>query len=164
MLSPACKLFKFRFGVPRGLRFRDKCRKRADINSHRVTPKSQRFLYRISKSQHAEGVILKGALLLKTIGIPRARPTMDIDMLRKGKADRATLMALVEDCATLEVDPDGLSFAAGSIVDEEITKNSEYAGTRVLMDARLGNVRLRIQIDFGVGDVMERLRKKDGPA
>lgn len=38
-------------------------------------------------------------------------------------------MALVKDCATLEVDPDGLSFAAGSIVAEEITKDSEYAGT-----------------------------------
>jgi hypothetical protein len=114
----------------------------------------ERFLYRISKSQHAEGVILKGALLLKTIGIPRARPTMDIDMLRRGKADRATLTALVKDCAALEVDPDGLSFVADSIVAEEITKDSEYAGTRVLMGARLGNVRLRIQIDFGVGDVM----------
>ena len=114
----------------------------------------ERFLYRISKSQHAQGVILKGALLLKTIGIPRARPTMDIDMLRRGKADRATLVALVRDCATIEVDPDGLSFATASIVGEGITKDSEYAGTRVLMDARLGNVRLRIQIDFGVGDVM----------
>lgn len=29
----------------------------------------ERFLYRISKSKHAESVILKGALLLKTIGI-----------------------------------------------------------------------------------------------
>src|SRR5271165_2283848 len=51
----------------------------------------ERFLYRISKSKHAKSVILKGALLLKTIGIPSARPTMDIDMLRKGKADQATL-------------------------------------------------------------------------
>jgi hypothetical protein len=54
----------------------------------------ERFLYRIS-SKHAQGVILKGALLLKTIGIPRARPTMDIDMLRKGKADQTSLLALV---------------------------------------------------------------------
>ena len=114
----------------------------------------ERFLYRISKSQHAEGVVLKGALLLKTIGIPRARPTMDIDMLRKGQADGATLMALVKDCATLEVDPDGLSFLADTVVAEPITKDSEYAGTRILMDARIGNVRLRIQVDFGVGDVM----------
>ncbi len=64
----------------------------------------ERFLYRISNSKHAQSVILKGALLLKTVGIPRARPTMDIDMLRKGKADQTSLLALVKDCATLEVE------------------------------------------------------------
>jgi hypothetical protein len=69
----------------------------------------ERFLYRISKSKHAESVVLKGALLLKTIAIPKARPTMDIDMLRRGKADQASLMALVKDCATLEVEADGLT-------------------------------------------------------
>jgi len=114
----------------------------------------ERFLYRVSKSKHAQSVVLKGALLLKTIGIPRARPTMDIDMLRKGKADQASLVALVRDCATLDVKADGLVFLADSIVAEEIAKDSEYKGTRVLMDARMDNVRLRIQIDFGVGDVM----------
>jgi predicted nucleotidyltransferase component of viral defense system len=114
----------------------------------------ERFLYRISKSKHAQSVILKGALLLKTIGIPSARPTMDIDMLRKGKADQATLVALVKDCASLEVEADGLNFLADSVVAEEITKDSEYKGTRILIDARMDNVRLKIQIDFGVGDVM----------
>ncbi len=114
----------------------------------------ERFLYRISKSKHAQSVVLKGALLLKTIGIPNARPTMDIDMLRTGKADQATLLALVKDCATLEVAADGLHFIDDSAVAEEITKDSEYKGTRILMDARMDNVRLKIQIDFGVGDVM----------
>lgn len=114
----------------------------------------ERFLYRVSTSKHAESVVLKGALLLKTIGIPRARPTMDIDMLRKGKADQASLIALVKDCATLDVEADGLTFLAGSVVAEEITKDTEYKGTRILMDARMDKVRLRIQIDFGVGDVM----------
>jgi hypothetical protein len=85
----------------------------------------ERFLYRISKSKHAKSVILKGALLLKTIGIPSARPTMDIDMLRQGKADQATLVALVKDCATLEVDPDGLEFLADSVVPEDIAKDSD---------------------------------------
>jgi hypothetical protein len=79
---------------------------------------------------------------------------MDIDMLRRGKADQATLMALVQDCAALEVEPDGLTFLADSVAAEEITKDSEYKGTRVLLDARMDNVRLRIQVDFGVGDVM----------
>lgn len=115
----------------------------------------ERFLYRISISKHSQSVVLKGALLLKTIGIPRARPTMDIDMLRKGKADQATLIALVKDCAALDVAADGLTFFNDSVVAEEITKESEYKGTRILMDARMDNVRLRIQIDFGVGDVIE---------
>lgn len=114
----------------------------------------ERFLYRVSKSKHAQTVVLKGALLLKTIGIANARPTMDIDMLRKGKADQASLTALVKDCATLEIEADGLTFHAESVVSEEITKDSEYKGTRILMDARMDNVRLKIQIDFGVGDVM----------
>lgn len=109
----------------------------------------ERFLYRVSKSQHAQSVILKGALLLKTIGIPNARPTMDIDMLRKGKADQASLVALVKDCETLKVEADGLTFPADTVVAEEITKDSEYKGTRILMDARMDSVRLRIQIDFG---------------
>jgi len=74
---------------------------------------------------------------------------MDIDMLRKGKADQTSLLALVKDCATLEVEADRLTFLANSAVAEEITKDSEYKGTRILMDARMDNVRLRIQIDFG---------------
>jgi predicted nucleotidyltransferase component of viral defense system len=114
----------------------------------------ERFLYRISKSQHAQSFILKGALLLKTIGIPSARPTVDIDMLRKGKTDHASLVALIKDCATLEVESDGVVFIADSVVAEDIAKDSEYKGTRVLMQARMDNVRLKIQIDFGVGDVM----------
>lgn len=32
----------------------------------------ERFLYRLSKSEHVDTVLLKGALLLKTVGIPRA--------------------------------------------------------------------------------------------
>jgi hypothetical protein len=40
------------------------------------------------------------------------------------------------------------------VVAEEIAKQGEYKGTRVLVDARLDNVRLRIQVDFGVDDVM----------
>jgi len=86
----------------------------------------ERFLYRVSKSRHAQSVILKGALLLKTIGIPNARPTMDIDMLRKGKADQASLVALIKDCATLEVEADGLTFLDDTVAAEEITKDSEY--------------------------------------
>jgi hypothetical protein len=38
----------------------------------------ERFLYRLSRSSHADTVLLKGALLLKTIGVAHARRTMII--------------------------------------------------------------------------------------
>lgn len=47
-----------------------------------------------------------------------------------------------------------MTFRADSAVAEQITKDSEYKGTRILMEARMDNVRLNAQIDFGVGDVM----------
>jgi len=114
----------------------------------------ERFLSRLSRSPHVDGVLLKGALLLKTVGIPRARPTMDIDLLRQGKADRETLIAIVKDCALVEDETDGVTFDPSSIVAEEITKDAVYQGTRIQIAGRMGNVRLNVQIDFGVGDVV----------
>lgn len=114
----------------------------------------ERFLSRLSRSRHVDGVLLKGALLLKTVGIPRARPTMDIDLLRQGKADRKSLIALVQDCALIEDDSDGVIFDPSSIEAEEITKDAVYQGTRVQIAGHMDNVRLNVQIDFGVGDVV----------
>lgn len=114
----------------------------------------ERFLYRLSKSTHVDGVLLKGALLLKTVGVPRARPTMDIDLLRQGKADRDTLVNLVRDCAQIEETSDGVTFDPASIVSQEITKDAAYLGTRIKIGARMENVRLSVQIDFGVGDLV----------
>lgn len=54
----------------------------------------------------------------------------------------------------LEVEEDGVHFLADTANAEEIAKDSEYQGTRVLMEARMDNVRLKIQVDFGVGDVV----------
>jgi hypothetical protein len=114
----------------------------------------ERFLSRLSRSPHVDGVLLKGALLLKTVGIPRARPTLDIDLLRQGSADRASLVALVRDCALIEDASDGVTFDCERMAVEDITKDAEYHGTRVQIPARMDNVRLNVQIDFGVGDIV----------
>src|SRR5579863_2689123 len=47
-----------------------------------------------------------------------------------------------------------VSCPADTVVAEDIANDSDYKGSRILMDARMDNVRLRIQIDFGVGDVL----------
>ncbi len=38
----------------------------------------ERFLARLAQSPEAASVLLKGALMLRVWGVPRARPTMDI--------------------------------------------------------------------------------------
>ena len=114
----------------------------------------ERFLARISRLPDADTVLLKGALMLGVWGLPRARPTMDIDMLRRGAADQATLRELVARCAAITSAGDVVEFDASSIVAEAITEEAEYVGTRIRLTARMGNVRQRVQIDFGVGDAV----------
>ncbi len=114
----------------------------------------ERFLHRLSRSRHADGVLLKGALLLKTVSVPRARPTMDIDLLRRGESDRETLIALVRECAQIDDPSDGVTFNVATIVAEKITRDAEYLGTRVRIAATMDRVRLGVQIDFGVGDAV----------
>ena len=90
----------------------------------------ERFLHRLSKSSHADDVLLKGALLLRTIGIPRARSTMDIDLLRRGKADRESLIALVRECAVVADETDSVTFDPNSVLAREIDLNPELSPKR----------------------------------
>lgn len=78
-------------------------------------------------------------------GVPRARPTMDIDLLSRGVADHAALVRFMEQCATIDDPTDGVIFEPTTISVESIRDASEYVGTRI---------RLQAQIDFGVGDAV----------
>jgi predicted nucleotidyltransferase component of viral defense system len=114
----------------------------------------ERFLARLSRSPHADTVLLKGALMLRVWGVPRARPTMDIDLLRRGVADQAALVRLVEQCAAISDPSDGVIFEPATISVESIRDATEYVGTRIRLHAHLDNVRQTVQIDFGVGDAV----------
>jgi len=114
----------------------------------------ERFLARLARSPHADTVLLKGALMLRVWGVPRARPTMDIDLLRRGIADQAALVRLVEQCAAIGDPSDGVTFEPTTISVEPIRDATEYVGTRIRLQARLDNVRQTVQIDFGVGDAV----------
>ena len=112
----------------------------------------ERFLARLARSPAADTVLLKGALMLRVWGVPRARPTMDIDFLRRGIADQAVLVQFVKQCAAIEDRSDGVIFEPSTISVESIRDATEYVGTRIRLQARLANVRQTVQIDFGVGD------------
>jgi Nucleotidyl transferase AbiEii toxin, Type IV TA system len=92
--------------------------------------------------------------MLRVWGVPRARPTMDIDLLRRGIADQAALVRLVEQCAAIDDPSDGVIFEPTTISAEPIREATEYVGTRIRLQARLDNVRQTVQIDFGLGDAV----------
>lgn len=114
----------------------------------------ERFLARLAQTPHADSVLLKGALLLRVWGVPRARPTMDIDLLRRGDADTESLVQFVKQCAAVVDETDGVTFDPATVVAESIRDEAEYVGARVRLRARLDNVRQMVQIDFGVGDTV----------
>jgi hypothetical protein len=115
---------------------------------------NERFLARLAKSSTSDTVLLKGAQMLRVWGVSHARPTMDIDLLRRGEADQASLIQLVKEWVATQVSDDGVEFIPSSITAESIRDETEYVGTRIRLDARLDKVRQKVQIDFGVGDAV----------
>ena len=75
----------------------------------------ERFLYRLSLSDHVQHYILKGALMLRAWKSPEFRSTMDIDMLGKIGNEEENITAQVRDILIVEIKPDGLTFDSDSI-------------------------------------------------
>ena len=114
----------------------------------------ERFIYRLSKSPHADQFILKGALMFAAWCGPASRPTMDIDLLGKIDNQLDTITAVMKDACQTKVDPDGVSFDADTVDAVRITEDAEYEGVRVRVRGSLGKIRISIQIDIGFGDVI----------
>jgi predicted nucleotidyltransferase component of viral defense system len=114
----------------------------------------ERLLYRLSKSEFAERFILKGAaLLLLWLGEP-IRPTKDVDLLGFGDTSADALRHVFMALCAVDAPEDGLTFLAESVQVEPIREDQEYGGMRVKLLARLGNVRIPLQVDVGTGDAV----------
>ncbi|MBN9287005.1 MAG: hypothetical protein BGO43_11515 [Gammaproteobacteria bacterium 39-13] len=112
----------------------------------------ERFLYRLSKSQHVDKFILKGALMLRVWESSQYRPTMDIDMLGKTSNEIEAITQQVKDIIATSVEPDGITFDEQSITAERITEDADYEGIRVSFEGKLANAVIYMQIDIGFGD------------
>jgi hypothetical protein len=112
----------------------------------------ERWLYRLGQSDHAESFVVKGAMLfvLWTSDLPRT--TMDLDLLGIGDIKEAGLRRVFSKIGRMKVEPDGLTFDADSMLVEPIRDEAEYHGLRAKLMARLGNIRIPLQIDIGIGD------------
>lgn len=114
----------------------------------------ERFLFRLSQSEHAGQFILKGALMLRAWQSPELRPTMDIDFLGRTSNEETDIAAQIRDILSVAVEPDGLVFDPDSIQTERITEDADYEGIRVRFRGELDSAQVNMQIDIGFGDVV----------
>jgi len=114
----------------------------------------ERFIYRLSKSPHANRFILKGALMFSAWTGSMSRPTMDIDLLGNIENSTYLIVAVFKDACEMEVENDGIVFHKDTVTATRITEDADYKGVRVLLRGNLSSIRLFLQIDIGFGDVI----------
>jgi hypothetical protein len=110
----------------------------------------ERFLYRLSVSDHRSRLVLKGGMLLAAFD--KRRPTADVDLLATAVAnDVETISAVVRDVLAIEVD-DGVVFEPGGLRAQVIRDADPYTGVRITVPARIDRARHPLRIDVNVGD------------
>lgn len=113
----------------------------------------ERFLFRLSKSEHAETFILKGGLMTLTWAGEHARVTRDIDLLGRGTNSVEAVVARMRDVMNVDVE-DGIRFDISSLKGTEITAETAYVGVRATLAADLAGMIIRLQVDVGFGDAV----------
>lgn len=112
----------------------------------------ERFLERVSLSEHRDNFILKGGMLVSAMVGLENRATMDIDTsIRNMPLDTIAAKAMVEEIIAVPVD-DNIRFEIndfGTIMDD-----AEYSGIRISLNAFLDATRISLKIDISTGDAI----------
>ena len=112
----------------------------------------ERFLERVSLSEHRDNFILKGGMLVSAMVGLENRATMDIDTsIRNMPLDTIAAKAMVKEIIAVPVD-DNIRFEIndfGTIMDD-----AEYSGVRISLNAFLDATRIPLKIDISTGDAI----------
>ena len=125
-----------------------------DPNHVLVRFAAERFLYRLSRSVYAERFVLKGALLMLVWLGESIRSTRDADLLGFDDLSEAAIAQIFADVCNTDVEPDGMHYLGSTIRVAPIRPEDVYGGWRATLQARLGNARLPVQVDIGIGDAV----------
>jgi hypothetical protein len=115
---------------------------------------AERLLYRLGASAARDRCLLKGASLLAVWLPDPYRATRDVDVLASGAVDDQAIRSLVAEICDVSCPEDGLRFDLSALMIETIRPEEEYSGKRARFRALLGNARIAVQLDIGVGDAV----------
>ena len=125
-----------------------------DFNLLLIRYALERFLYRISRSDHRDSFVLKGALLFVAWENAVERSTRDLDLLTFADPDVAGLEQVFREICGVDVEPDGLLFDSSTVSGSVIREGAIHDGVRIKLTARLGSARNQLQVDVGFGDAV----------
>ena len=112
----------------------------------------ERFLERLSKSEHKDKFVIKGGMLIATIVGLDIRSTMDLDTtLRNLTFTEDQITQTVQSICNVALD-DEVNFSVVSITP--IREDDRYGGFCVRMDARYDTIITPLSIDISTGDVL----------
>ena len=114
----------------------------------------ERLLYRLSRSEHRNRFILKGAMLFATWVDTPFRPTRDLDLLSYGEGSPEAIGQCFRAICNQPVDNDGVVFDVDGLEAGLIREDSEYGGVRIRTQATIAGARIPIQVDVGFGDAI----------
>ena len=114
----------------------------------------ERLLYRLSRSDHRNRFVLKGAMLFATWVQAPFRPTRDLDLLGYGENSPDAIHDAFGAILALPVDDDGVVFDVEGLDAAPIREDVEYGGVRIRTQATIDGARIPIQVDVGFGDAI----------
>ncbi len=112
----------------------------------------ERFLYRLSVSQHKRSFFLKGGLLLIVWDPETHRATVDIDLLAKANNSIENIFRILKEICSYSVPQDGIEFNSTDLILTESQVETEYTGLSVRFSANLHTAKLPLRVDIGFSD------------
>ena len=124
----------------------------------------ERLLYRLTRTEHADRFVLKGAMLLTTwLEIP-LRATRDIDFLGFGEPSPEGMLQVFREVLAVDAD-DGVAFDVDALKVDRIREEVAYGGLRLQTSATIDKAKVKVTIDIGFGDATEPgIQEMDYPA
>lgn len=115
---------------------------------------SERLLYRLAQSRHADRFILKGAMLLMVWVDEPFRRTRDLDLLGRGDPTADVVVGVFKEILSQEKQ-DGITFDSDAIRIDLTQRNNAYGGLRMRTTADIAGARVPVCVDIGFGDAVE---------
>jgi predicted nucleotidyltransferase component of viral defense system len=112
----------------------------------------ERFLYRLSQTQHVDDLILKGGLMFYGLEIPMRRTTRDIDFLGTLENMQNNILSIFRDAMSVEYPADGILFNIKTLRLSQSQAEENQGGIRITFVGYLGKTRMPIQVDIGFSD------------